>query len=261
MRIAIGLEYDGTAYNGWQRQKSGIGVQSLVESALSRVANQSIEVACAGRTDSGVHASGQVIHFDALTNRSARGWLLGANSNLPDDINARWVASVDATFHARYSAESRTYYYLILNRLTRSALYRQRAWWIHQPLDAAAMQRGAEFLIGEHDFSAFRAAGCQASTPTREVLSIEVTRKGDWIGITITANAFLQHMVRNLAGVLVAIGAGEEPVGWVREVLESHDRTRGGVAAPPHGLTLASVSYPEHFGLPQASVGSRPGNA
>ncbi len=261
MRLALGLEYDGTAYVGWQRQRHGLGVQAVVEAAIASVADESVDVVCAGRTDAGVHASGQVAHFDTAAARPMRGWLLGINSNLPDDVNATWVHAVDDEFHARFSATSRTYHYRILNRLVRSALHRHRAWWVHQPLDVAAMQDAATLLLGEHDFSAFRAAGCQASTPVREITALNIMRDGDWLTISVTANAFLQHMVRNLAGVLVAIGAGEEPVGWVREVLESHDRTRGGVAAPPHGLTLASVSYPEHFGLPQASVGSRPGNA
>ncbi len=247
MRIAIGIEYDGTAYNGWQRQKSGIGVQQCVEDALTEVANESVEVVCAGRTDTGVHASGQVAHFDTTAERSQRGWLLGANSNLPDDISVSWVRPVSDDFHARFSATSRSYRYLILNRLVRSALHRHRAWWVHQPLDAAAMHEAAQALIGEHDFSAFRAAGCQAATPNREVTSIAVHRDGDWLTLAVTANAFLQHMVRNITGTLVAIGMGEESIGWCRQVLEGRDRRQGGVAAPPHGLTLVRVTYPDNL--------------
>ena len=247
MRIAIGIEYDGTAYNGWQRQQSGVGVQERLEAALSTVADEDIEVTCAGRTDSGVHASGQVGHYDTTSERSERGWLLGANSNLPDDINLRWVQRVDDDFHARYSALSRTYRYLILNRLVRSALYRHRAWWLHQPLDHARMHEAAQALTGEHDFSAFRAAGCQASSPNRELQSIAVTRDGDWVTLEVTANAFLQHMVRNITGTLAEIGTGERQLGWAAEVLESRDRKAGGVAAPPHGLTLVRVSYPDNI--------------
>ena len=244
MRIAIGIEYDGTAYNGWQRQRTGVGVQQRVEQALGEVANESIEVTCAGRTDAGVHATAQVAHFDTTAERSERGWLLGANSNLPDDINVRWVQPVGDDFHARFSATSRSYEYRILNRLVRSALHRHRAWWVHQPLDDARMHEAAQALVGEHDFSAFRAAGCQASTAVRELTSISVARDGDWLTIDVTANAFLQHMVRNITGTLVTVGMGEAPVAWLREVLDSRDRTQGGMAAPAHGLTLVRVTYP-----------------
>lgn len=254
MRIAIGIEYDGTAYNGWQRQKVGTGVQEVVEAALAQVANHPVDVVCAGRTDTGVHASGQVAHFDTNADRAVRGWLLGANSNLPDDINLTWIQPVPDSFHARYSAESRTYRYLILNRLLRSSLFRNRAWWLHVPLNEARMQAAADLLIGEHDFSAFRAAGCQARTAVRDLRRLDVRRSGDWLALTVTANAFLQHMVRNLAGVLVAVGAGERPPGWAREVLLGRDRTLGGVAAPAHGLTLVRVDYPEVLGIPSPTV-------
>lgn len=251
MRIALGLEYDGTAYNGWQRQKTGTGVQALVEKALTRVADQSVEVICAGRTDTGVHATGQVVHFDTTVSRSDRGWLLGANSNLPDDISVVWACPVDDEFHARFSALSRSYRYVILNRLERSPLYRNRAWWVYERLDAAAMHTAAQALVGAHDFSAFRAAGCQASTPNREVHSVTIRRDGPWITMAIRANAFLQHMVRNITGTLVAVGNGSEGPGWVGEVLTSKDRKRGGVAAPAHGLTLVDVEYPGCFSLPR----------
>jgi tRNA pseudouridine38-40 synthase len=250
MRIAIGIEYDGTAYNGWQRQRTGLGVQACLEDALSDVADERIEVTCAGRTDTGVHASGQVGHFDTQSDRSERGWLLGANSNLPDDVNVTWVKPVADDFHARFSATARSYKYVILNRLVRSALYRRRAWWVYQPLDHQRMHEAAQILAGRHDFSSFRAAGCQASGPVREVRSISVGRDGDWIVLEVTANAFLQHMVRNIAGTLVAIGSGEEQVDWIAALLEHRDRTRGGVAAPPHGLTLVRVDYPDEFAIP-----------
>ena len=180
MRIALGIEYDGTSYNGWQRQKNGIGVQQRLEEALSAVADEPIEVQCAGRTDTGVHASGQVVHFDTVAERSDRGWLLGTNTNLPPDISVGWVARVSEDFHARYSATARSYRYQILNRLQRSALHRHRAWWVYQPLDEQRMHVAAQLLVGEHDFSAFRAAGCQAKSAMREVLQVSVTRCGDW---------------------------------------------------------------------------------
>ncbi len=249
MRIAIGIEYDGTAYNGWQRQRTGDGVQERIEKALSGVANEDIEVTCAGRTDTGVHASGQVAHFDTDSERSDRGWLLGANSSLPDDIVVTRVQHVDGEFHARFSATSRRYRYVILNRPVRSALHRDRAWWIYQALDASMMNEASQALLGGHDFSAFRAAGCHASTPHREITSIAVTRRGDWVTLDVTANAFLQHMVRNIAGTLATVGRGEKPARWVAEVLAGGDRSQAGIAAPPHGLTLMEVGYPEKFGL------------
>ncbi len=252
MRIALGIEYDGTSYNGWQRQKNGIGVQQRLEEALSLVADEAVDVHCAGRTDTGVHASGQVVHFDTRADRSDRGWLLGANTNLPPDINVSWVRRVGDDFHARFSATARSYRYRILNRLQRSALHRHRAWWVYQPLDAQRMHEAAQQLVGEHDFSAFRAAGCQANSAMREVTKVDVTRRGDWVTLRITANAFLMHMVRNITGTLAAIGQGEQPIGWLGEVLESRDRTLGGVTAPAHGLTLVSVEYPEAFGIPAA---------
>lgn len=251
MRIALGIEYDGTAYNGWQRQRVGDGVQEQLENALTQVANEPIEVVCAGRTDAGVHATGQVVHFDANNQRSERGWLLGANTNMPDDIAVTWAQPVSNEFHARFSALSRSYRYIILNCLVRSALNRHRAWWVYQPLDAERMHAAAQAIAGKHDFSAFRAAGCQAATASREIFSIEVTRVGDKIYLDVTANAFLQHMVRNIAGTLVAIGAGELPVEAMRSILDSRDRKQGGVAAPPHGLTLVSVAYPDEFQLPK----------
>ena len=209
-----------------------------------------VEITCAGRTDAGVHASGQVAHFDTSAVRSDRGWLLGANSNLPDDVNVSWVKPVTDDFHARFSATARSYCYLILNRLVRSALHRNRAWWVHQPIEHERMHLAAQALVGEHDFSSFRAAGCQASGPVREIHSIAVTRDRDWIKLEVTANAFLQHMVRNITGTLVEIGTGEQPVDWAGSVLAKRDRKAGGVAAPPQGLTFVNVEYPDEFAIP-----------
>ncbi len=250
MRIALGIEYDGTAYNGWQTQRTGDGIQAVVEKALAEVADEDINVSCAGRTDTGVHASGQVIHFDTNSDRSKRGWLLGANSNLPDDIAVTWARPVSDDFHARFSATARRYRFVILNCRVRSALHRHRAWWVTQPLAAEQMHDAAQLLHGKHDFSVFRAAGCQASTPVREITSISVVRDRDWIVLNITANAFLQRMVRNIAGSLVSVGAGDESVEWLSILLASRDRKQGGVAAPPHGLTLVGVDYPAEFELP-----------
>ena len=227
-------------------------MQQRLEEALAVVAAEPVEVICAGRTDTGVHASGQVVHFDTASERSRRGWLLGANSNLPDDINVTWAQRVPDDFHARFSATSRSYRYRILNRLQRSALHRHRAWWVYQQLDAMRMHDAAQHLVGKHDFSAFRAAGCQASSPMRELKCISVQRQDDWLTLDVTANAFLQHMVRNIAGTLVTIGLGEQEVRWAQDVLVSCDRKAGGVAAPPHGLTLVAVGYPSSFDIPDA---------
>jgi len=227
-------------------------VQQRVEEALALVADEVVETVCAGRTDTGVHGSGQVVHFDTRSQRSRRGWLLGANSNLPDDISVTWAEPVSDEFHARFSATARSYRYRILNRPERSALHRDRAWWVYQPLDAERMYEAAQHLLGRHDFSAFRAAACQASSAVREIMNIDVRRSGDWLTLEVTANAFLQHMVRNIMGTLADVGRAEQSIEWVSEVLESRDRKAGGAAAPPHGLTLVSVSYPESFGIPDA---------
>ncbi len=242
-RIALGIEYDGTRYVGWQRQKSGTGVQQCVEEAIAAVADETVEATCAGRTDAGVHATGQVAHFDTGRERTMRGWLLGINSNLPADINATFATAVADDFHARFSALSRTYHYLVLNRLARSSLYRHRAWWVHETLDDAAMNEAARHLLGEHDFSAYRAAGCQASTPVREVMDISVARQGCWIRVTVTANAFLQHMVRNIVGTLIEIGRGEIAPDAIPEILASRERKRAGPTAPARGLCLVEVFY------------------
>jgi len=196
-----------------------------------------------------VHATGQVAHFDTRSDRDDKGWLLGVNSCLPEDIAVTWVQTVDEAFHARFSATSRSYRYLILNRPVRSALDRHRAWWVHRPLDVTRMNDAARVLLGKHDFSAFRAAGCQASTPNREITSIAVTREGDYLSLGVSANAFLRHMVRNITGSLAAVGLGDEATEWVASVLEGRDRKSAGIAAPAHGLTLTHVEYPKEFGL------------
>lgn len=250
MRIACGVEYDGSAYCGWQSQASGRSVQAAVEDALSRIADQPVTVQCAGRTDAGVHASCQVAHFDTTAERDPRAWTLGANSFLPRDIALRWAQPVAPEFHARFSAESRAYAYFIANRPTRPGLWHGKVCWHFRPLDAERMGEAAGYLLGEHDFSAFRAAGCQARHPRRRVLRLEVVRRRDFVVLTIEANAFLQHMVRNIAGVLIEIGAGAREPRWAREVLEGRDRRLGGVTASPGGLYFLAARYPAHFGLP-----------
>jgi tRNA pseudouridine38-40 synthase len=244
-RLAAGIEYDGTAYSGWQYQSHAPSVQEKLNHALSSVAATVLECTGAGRTDAGVHATGQVIHFDPTVDRSMRSWLLGVNSNLPDDINMLWVRPVPDDFHARYSATARSYRYVILNRTVRSALERHRVWWKYHPLDSDRMHEAAQQLLGEHDFSAFRAAACQSRTPVRELMHISVSREDDHIYIDCTANAFLHHMVRNIVGSLARIGQGEENIGWLGDVLEQKDRTLSGITAPASGLTLTRVQYPD----------------
>jgi len=249
-RIAIGIEYDGTRYAGWQRQAEVPSVQAELERALSSVADHPVEITCGGRTDAGVHALGQVAHFDSPAPREPRGWALGANSLLRGDIAVLWAATVAPGFHARYAARARSYRYVILNRASRPALHRHRACWIHRPLDAAAMHEAAQCLVGEHDFSAFRAAECQSRTPVRRLDRIAVAREGEFVTIDVTANAFLHHMVRNIAGSLIAVGQGDRPVSWVGEALAGRDRRTAGITAPPAGLYLVSIDYPAEWGLP-----------
>lgn len=257
MRIAMGVEYDGTGFAGWQYQNHARSVQDCVQNALSRVANHAVEVTCAGRTDAGVHAGGQVIHFDTEVVRHMRSWVLGANANLPVDVNICWAKPVDGRFHARFSATARTYRYVILNRWVRSALMRHRATWVHYPLDEARMQAAAEYLLGEHDFSAYRAIACQAKSPRRHVRQLTVVREEDRVVISVTANAFLHHMVRNIAGVLIAIGKREREPVWAKQVLDMRDRTLAGVTAPPQGLCLTAVEYPLEFAIPAAGEWER----
>jgi tRNA pseudouridine38-40 synthase len=252
MRTAARVEYDGSRFHGWQAQQEGVRtIQRCVELALSRVADHPVKVIAAGRTDTGVHASAQVLHFDSSARRPMKAWVFGGNVNLPHDISILWAHPVEEGFHARFSAFARHYRYTICNRPIRPALDRHRVSWACRPLDASRMAAAAVHLIGEHDFSSYRALGCQAKTPVRRVHRLEVRRQGELIHIDIRANAFLHHMVRNIAGVLITIGSGEQEPSWARRVLEYRDRTRGGITAPPHGLHLVGVDYPTEFDLPE----------
>ena len=251
-RLAVGIEYQGSAYCGWQVQSAARSVQATVEAALSRVADQSIALTCAGRTDAGVHARAQVAHFDTEVVRATHAWLLGANTYLPSDISLQWVRTVPGHFHARYSALSRTYRYLILNRVARSALAAGRALLVHQRLEIELMQQAARCLIGEHDFSAFRSSECQAHSPVRQLQALCIERRGDWVSIEVTANAFLHHMVRNIVGLLLAIGLERAAPERAREQLESRVRSQGEATAAARGLYFWQVEYPAAFGLPHS---------
>lgn len=253
MRIAALVEYDGSNFAGWQIQDHARSVQATVEQALSQVADEPIQVVAAGRTDAGVHAYAQAIHFDTNAGRTPYSWVRGANSNLAQDVALLWAGEVAAEFHARFSATGRCYRYIILNRPIRPTIQAGQVSWDYRPLDAARMQQAAQHLIGTHDFTSFRAIQCQAKSPVRELRRLSVERRGEYVVIDVYANAFLHHMVRNIAGVLMTIGSGEQPPEWSAEVLAARDRTLGGVTAPPDGLYLTAIEYPEHFCIPRIS--------
>lgn len=255
MRIALVVEYDGCQYHGWQTQTGLHTIQQAVEHALSKVADSTISVVCAGRTDTGVHATNQVIHFDCEKERTIRAWIHGANSFLPKDICVKWGKEMPDTFHARYSALSRRYRYVIYNSAIRPGLLRSNVTWQYRQLDHRLMHQGAQALLGENDFTSFRSIECQSNTPMRNVHNIQVTRLNDLVIIDITANAFLHHMVRNIAGVLIAVGSGKHPVVWVDEVLKAKDRKLGAETAPSYGLYLSQVTYPQEFGILQSHPG------
>ncbi len=250
-RVALCLSYNGNQYYGWQSQKSDLPtVQARLEKAVSAVANEPVEVVCAGRTDKSVHAAFQVVHFDTTAKRDMRAWVFGCNTHLPKDISVSWAGYVAQEFHARFSALSRRYHYVIYNHPIRPAHFSSELSWCHHPLDAEKMHEAAQCLVGEHDFTSFRAVGCQSKTPFRFIEFVNVKRYGHIIIIDIKGNAFLHHMVRNIAGVLMNIGMGREPVGWCAQVLAARDRTKAAVTAPPYGLFLTHVDYPEAFNIP-----------
>ncbi len=246
-RIVLGVEYLGFAYCGWQKQQACHGVQEHLENALAKIACEPIEVFCAGRTDRGVHAIGQVVHFDTSVIRPTDAWVRGTNSHLPNDIRVVWQASTDEEFHARFSAIARRYRYVILNRSVRSALFYAQQTSVTYPLNADAMHQAAQALLGEQDFTSFRAAECQAHHPNRCVTEVNVVREGDFVFVDIEANAFLHHMVRNIVGSLLKIGQGERPVTWIAELIALRDRTKAAPTAPANGLYLTHVRYPEAY--------------
>lgn len=255
MRLAVGIEYCGANYRGWQRQHHAKSVQEAVEAAVSRVADHRVDVIASGRTDSGVHASGQILHFDSTSKRSHDAWLRGINTYLPGDIVVHWVKQVDDTFHARFDAQRRSYRYIILNRPVRPATLHGLVTWHRPALNAELMQQGCERLLGEHDFSAFRAAGCQSKNPVKRITDIALSSAGNadarWLWLDITATGFLHHMVRNIIGSLLKVGEQLEPATWIGELLKSRDRTRGGITAPPHGLYFTHAGYDQRYALPE----------
>lgn len=255
MRIALAVEYDGSQYHGWQAQTGLHTIQQVLEQALARVADQDISVVCAGRTDTGVHATNQIIHFDSEKERTMRSWIHGANTYLPKDICVKWAREMPDEFHARYSAISRRYRYIIYNSPIRPAVFRANVTWQYRQLDHRSMQEAGQFLLGENDFTSFRSVECQSNTAMRKIHRLEVTRSGDLIIIDVTANAFLHHMVRNIAGVLIAVGQGKKPAGWVQEVLQAKDRRLGAETAPAYGLYLVAVAYPKEFGVMEGNPG------
>lgn len=255
MRVALGLEYDGSRYHGWQSQEGLTTVQQMVERALSNVGDTPISVFCAGRTDTGVHATNQVLHFDCDNIRQIRAWIHGANSFLPKDIAIKWGKEVSDDFHARFTATARRYRYIIANQSIRPALLRGQVTWQYRFLDQKLMQEAAQILVGEHDFTSFRSTECNSKTPVRQMHRLNVYRRGDMVVIDLTANAFLHHMVRNIAGVLMAVGSEKYPVEWVTSVLEAKDRRLGAETAPPYGLYLVAIQYPLEHQIPVSPTG------
>ncbi len=250
MRIALGLEYAGQAFTGWQSQADGRGAQDTLERALAAIAGTAIRTIAAGRTDAGVHATMQVVHFDTAVERPDTAWVRGVNSHLPQDIAVLWAHPAAEDFHARFAATARHYTYLLLCREVRPALLAGRAGWYHRPLDVAAMREAARVLAGTHDFSAFRAAECQAKSPVKTLATIELAASGDFVRFDFSANAFLHHMIRNIVGALVYVGAGKEPVPWIAEILAARDRTHAAPTFAPDGLYLTGVDYEAKWGLP-----------
>jgi len=250
MRIALGLEYDGSAFSGWQTQANGRGVQDVVEAALAQMAGHRVATICAGRTDAGVHARAQVVHFDTDTKRPDQAWIRGVNAHLPQTVAVCWSRLMDLTFHARFSAHARRYDYWIYNAPVRPALLCHRVGWVFRPLNIDAMCEGAQALVGVHDFSSFRSSQCQAATASREVQRLEIERFGQLVRIRIQANAFLHHMVRNIVAVLVDVGSGRQAPEWVGQVLRAKDRTVASATFAADGLYLSAVHYDQAFGLP-----------
>ncbi|BCB26420.1 tRNA pseudouridine synthase A [Sulfurimicrobium lacus] len=253
VRIALGLEYDGRRFCGWQSQSSACGVQDALEQALSEIAGERIRVHAAGRTDTGVHALAQVIHFDTSAIRPDGAWVRGTNALLPDSVSVLWACPVGEGFHARFSAQERRYRYILLNHPVRPGLFSGKIGWFHVPLDIELMRQGADFLVGEHDFSAFRASGCQAKSPVKHLRELAITRQGDTLIFDLAANGFLHHMVRNIVGCLVYVGKKRYPPEWIGELLASADRTRAAPTFAPDGLYFSGVTYDPKWDLPRPS--------
>jgi tRNA pseudouridine38-40 synthase len=249
-RIALGIEYDGRAFAGWQTQPAGNAVQDAVERALLSFATVPLSTICAGRTDAGVHASYQVVHIDSPVQRSLQSWVRGVNSHLPASVAVRWARAVDADFHARFGARGRSYDYWLLNDPVRSPLLDGRAGWVFRPLDLAFMQQEVQCLLGTHDFSSFRSAECQAATAVRDLRQADISRVGRLVRLRFTADAFLHHMVRNLVGALVEVGLHRRPTGWLADALRARDRSAAAATFSPAGLYLRHVQYDDRFGLP-----------
>lgn len=254
-RLAMGIEYDGTRFCGFQRLKHAASVQQAVEDALEKVASAPVRIHASGRTDSGVHATRQILHFDPPVQRSEKAWIFGSNTNLPRDVAVRWVKPVSDDFHSRLGALGRRYRYILLNQLSRPVLERHNVTWCRDPLDADAMHRAAQALVGEHDFSSFRAAGCQSKTPWRQMHFVEVKRHGPIVVIDIQGNAFLHHMIRNIAGALVSVGRGSQDEGHIERLLALKNRRKGDVTAPACGLHFVDSLYDERFDLPKEPLG------
>lgn len=250
MRIALGVEYDGHDFFGWQAQPGLKTVQGALEDALSKVANEPVHITCAGRTDTGVHATGQVIHFDTKAKRHVDAWMFGTNANLLPSIAIRWSRHVDYSFHARFKAISRRYRYVIYNHPIRPAILNTRTSWHYYPLDVDRMRTAASYLIGEQDFSSFRSSKCNSNSPMRNITDFTIERRGDFVIFEIEANAFLHHMVRNIAGSLMKIGTGFREVEWMQEVLAAKSRQAAAETAPPGGLYLIKVTYPDPYIFP-----------
>ena len=254
MRIALGVEYDGNPYSGWQSQPDAPNIQDTLQAALSGIAGAPISIIAAGRTDTGVHALEQVVHFDTEATRPLNAWVRGANALLPESVAVLWAHEVPDEFHARFSAQARSYQYVLINRPSRSAVYHGKVGWFHAPLDADAMREAGKFLLGNHDFSAFRSSECQARTPIKNLQRLDIEQRGDTIIFDLTADAFLHHMVRNIVGCLLYVGKGKHPPQWLREVLESRNRNHAAPTFAPGGLYLRRITYDAKWGLPQSAA-------
>ncbi len=257
MRVALGVEYDGSRYCGWQSQSDVLNVQDALQAALSGISGEGVGIIAAGRTDTGVHALEQVIHFDTNIDRPLSARVRGTNALLPKDIAVLWAHHVSDEFHARFSAQARSYQYVLINHPSRSAVHHAKVGWFHAPLDVAAMRDAAQYLLGEHDFSAFRSSQCQAKTPMKNLAVLDIQQQGDTLIFNLTANAFLHHMVRNILGCLLYVGKGKYPPQWMNEVMEGRDRKFAAPTFMPDGLYLRHITYDAKWGLPQGTIQPR----